>query len=374
MSPRGTVVNGLLQTGALGGAPWSQSNLPTITGGQLDPFGGTGASLLVESTDGAATAHETEQVPGAAFNGQVCIASAYFKLGTRLFFAIAPNSGGNGAVFDPSTFAAVGSNGSIAGQGIGVGVEPCRENPAWGYRAWVKFRHTVGGGLRFYPCGNGAPPLTYQGNGSGALTLYGPMIEIAQPGQDTPSPYVASGATAGVGRRECRQNLILWSEDFTKAAWTNVSTTVTPGQVDPLGGVSATKLAMTAAGVIYQTFAVGTPGLVVGGTYTEQVWLWTDGGGKATIGLRMAGSGGTLVQQAVTLTNVPKLYSITAPLTGTGSTIFSIENRAGLGGDGIAGYCYAWRPAAAQTNGPFDYIRTTSAPANANGAPRSVVI
>lgn len=138
-------------------------------------------------------------------------------------------------------------------------------------------------------------------------------------------------------------NLLLASEQFDSASWTvSGGITVTANnQVAPNGTTTADTASLTSAGYRYQNV---TTGLVTGATITASMWLWTKTG-KATIVLRVAGNatGSDESKTVIALTTTPTLYTVTRTFTSTDTIVtFGIDNRTGIGGDGIAGEVIVW--------------------------------
>lgn len=388
--PRGTVTNGLLQSAAMNAAPWSASNIPTRTIGQADPWGGTTATLLVESTDGGATSHEVEQTPAASFNQRWCIASCYVKAGTRGYFALAPNAGANVAIFDLTNLAVAGGNGTLAAQGITAGIEIAREDAAW-RRLWVAYLQSTNSALRHYICNSASAPITYTGTGGNAMTIAGCMLEVAAPGQETPSPFVASGASAGVGPRDYRENLALQSEDISivgGAPWVQsaVGNAAYAGAL-PTGVskmVTLTGTSAVSAHATYQnassgytgsetrTFAcyaakVSGSGFIVLAGRSGNAYAYFDlNGGVATVG--------ALCTAVMVPTNVAGIYRCAITYTHDGaaetcrlylsSGVGTISYNAAADGVAVGGIQVA------RTNRMPDYVKTTSGLYIPNGAPR----
>jgi hypothetical protein len=351
-------------------SPWAAPQNLTPTTGQSDPFGGTGATRWTETTDGGAASHLLNQIPGTPVPvGSWAIASFHFKSSARTCVGIAPNGGGNSAGFDPSTGIVTGTNGTLATQGISGGVEVCRDNPAWS-RAWLLYRVTSLAEVRFYVANVGTA-LTYQGNGSVAMTTFGAQLEAALPDQTTPSPYVASGATSGVGRRDTRQNLQVWSEDYSSGKYIGGTGGGTAGGItDPLGGSTAWAYTWDTSTGWHSYLARDFLGVDPRLAWAFAIWLKVPSGTK-TINLVVNNRGGSSVTKAVALTTQWRRFYVSA-------VAGALASAAGIGTGLLSGspgdVIHVWGGQLAQTNQMPDYVKTSSAPFNPNGAPRSLVL
>lgn len=87
------------------------------------------------------------------------------------------------------------------------------------------------------------------------------------------------------------QNLLLWSEDLSNAAWTKSNTVVVSNQAkDPEGFVTADRVTNTAAnGIYFQTY---TPASLANKTYTFSFWANTSPGEVITARAYLYGSVG----------------------------------------------------------------------------------
>ena len=173
------------------------------------------------------------------------------------------------------------------------------------------------------------------------------------------------------------QNLAKHSRDQGNAAWVSAfgaGMTFTSNNVAaPDGTMTATKcdFAVTTS-YFYQ--ASPNPSFNRGGIpFTFSIWLYSPS--KATIGLRMFdGAAGVTATATVNLTTGWRRYSVTMVTTaasiavGTNFINFGVENRAGLGGDGLAGTVYTWEGQLEKSNAAGDPVQTTTAVVD-TGAP-----
>jgi hypothetical protein len=221
--------------------------------------------------------------------------------------------------------------------------------------------------------------LSYTANGQ-SIAVTGLQVEIAQPGQLSPSPYVASGATPGVGPRDYRENLALSSEDTT--AWTIDG--VSPSVVG--GVVTLTENGANAPHRIYQAInplVTGPMVIAFDAEYTGSrryvVGYWS-GGAQATFDLVTGQVTNTafITSAKAYPTSVPNRWRCLMQVTNVSavSTNFQIMLNATSGafasypGDGVSGLRVT-RMQVARTNQMPDYVKTTSGIWCPSGAPRA---
>lgn len=364
MAPRGTVTNYLQQSNGLVLSPWGFTNLPANTPNQADPLGGTRATAFTETVD-AGTSHITYGTALSAALNQRIIVSVYFKAGARSCLAIAPGAATCYVNFDSAALTA----GTISGPVLGYGIEQVQGAPGW-VRAWVVC-NVAFAEMRYYVTSTSAG-LNYTGTGAVAATFFGAMVEIAVPGQTTPSPYVASGATSGVGRRDTRQNLVIGSETslglvpFTGITFADNSTDVPP----PAPGMAVVKVTYDGSGTANNfRLAAATGNAIMRVTgYVGCVWMRTLTGTR-NVETSINGIGSTLATLTTTWQRVP-VY-----MTGNGSSFLYLHVKDGVGVNSAGSfYVSGFQIAQAGTGTVPDYVKTTSAPFNPNGAPRSLVL
>lgn len=100
------------------------------------------------------------------------------------------------------------------------------------------------------------------------------------------------------------ENLLAWTEDFSKTEWTKAGLTITPGQSDPFGGTGASTVAGT--GSLAQQIAVGPESNV----FTASVWLKASAPAVATLTCNDGGS--QVSSQVIQVTTAWARYSVTA--------------------------------------------------------------
>jgi hypothetical protein len=139
-------------------------------------------------------------------------------------------------------------------------------------------------------------------------------------------------------------NLLLWSEDFSQAAWVKslpANLSITPGVSDPFGENAAQTLANTAGtpNVVSQEVAADPSGI----TFTASVWLKS---ATAPVTLRLAGGPSTTVTPAATWTRF-MARGAANPLR------FELEIPGGASVDVFGAQLVA-------LPGPGNYVRTTT--------------
>ena len=360
MSPRGTATNLALQTDDVTVAPWTVDTVTTAA--YAGPFPTGVASMRVITDTAAVSAHRVYQArSGIIPLGTRCIGSFHLARtagtgriicalnGASIYLDVDPATGAFGALAT-----AIGSGGLISRgvQDLGGGL----------YRGFGEF---YAGALDAYLqayMNNGAS-VTYGNGGSPtSIAVGGFMIEIAAPGQTTPSPYAPSGATAGVGPRDGRQNWFACSDNLTK--WAAVgSPTVAAGTVT----------AASAAAYIRQTAPTGI-GASAGAPFTAQFEMMADAPCNCTTVLADITDGTPTVSVVRALTTTWQKFTMSMVTASPGAGSIGL-----FVGDGISGFpagrtISVRRVQLEQSNTAGGFIATTTAPANANGAPRSLVI
>lgn len=167
------------------------------------------------------------------------------------------------------------------------------------------------------------------------------------------------------------QNLALYSQQFSNAAWagTQAGTTRTDNQVTaPDGTLTASSIAFVSVAYCYQNITI-VPNLPR--TYTFSVWLYSPT--KTAIVLHMSGSVAN-VNTVITITAGWTRYQTSYTTTRTDSVVsVGFDNRVAVGGDGIAGTVYAWGAQLTQANWAGDYVVTTSAAVGTTTPPVNIV-
>jgi hypothetical protein len=375
MSPRGTVTNLALSTNDVTAAPWTVDTVTTAAYGGPFPVGGPQAMKVLTDT-AANTTHRVYQASIAVAAGALALASLYFvrTAGTG-YIALGANGGGAVLFVDPATGNIGASSTPVGGAVVGRNVESLGGGL---YRASLLFvANSLGGNVQVYMANAAGNSVTYANGGSPTSVAFGGvMIEVAAPGQTTPSPYVASGATAGVGRRDARQNYYRFSDDLTKSEHIkNTGVVIVSGSLDvpppadvPTAavqkwtydgsGVAGDYRLYSNAGAIEPIYRNGVP-------YAWAMWMRVASG---TLPLRVQLCANV---QAITVTSTWQRFLILT--TGNGAsgiqpTVFSaVANNAAF-------TLYTAGVQLVQGSNMPDYIATRGAPANANGAPRSLVI
>jgi hypothetical protein len=147
-------------------------------------------------------------------------------------------------------------------------------------------------------------------------------------------------------------NLVLWSQDFSNAAWAATTATKTSGVLDPLGGTTASTITATAGnGQILQSVS-GSAG--TSQAYVSSIWLRRRTGTGAVWLFNPNGAGIT----AVSLTTSWAQYSVVG--FGAAATNFA-GIRLATSGDEVDVAFAQLEPVTYQTT-PGPYVATTASP------------
>lgn len=388
---RGAVQNFCAQSAAPTTAPWVATNFSPDVGATVN---GIAIPGLNEGTTGVVY-HNVLQTQVALVPGSAYFLSCYVAAGTRSWIELVANAVALGVYLNAST-GAFGTNAGMLDYGT--------ESVSGGYRVWCKFTAstTTGSVGAYITTGNGAGP--YAGAGGIAMSVGAWQLEEAKPGQTTPSPYVATGAAplSVWGYRETRQNLLRQSSNLG-AVWTfSLATAALDTTTAPDGTLTADTITTTAVSATGAIQAVPTRSLLLPNTtYTYQhsvrkgnsftlvasetngVCATFDGVTGAFLGGGSNGSGWTRVTQSC-VTDPRDSNWWLATLTFTTPPAFATANASvyvlcnknkvaawsWVNSGSIGDTLILWGAQLVQADGPREYIATTSAPANASGAPR----
>lgn len=345
MSPRGTVTNLALRSEAILTSPWVGTNVTAPSSGTFS----NGVPKQTLTDNGTPGLHYVAQTDSSRIGG-VFIISCFAK--------------------------------KVAGSGIialqyGAGITYFNLNTgAWGTTNTAALTSSIedfGGGLyriSIRSLCTGANPVidillcsadaspNYTGP-SQQVDVGGVMMEAPAPGQTTPSPYVASGATAGVGRREYRQNLLRYSDDLTQWLVQNGTASVTAGTIT--GGSSnllLRQLAPTGFGTL--------PGVV----FRYELDVMADAACTVPITLADATDGTPTLQSNLPVTTSWVRWSLS--MTTASPNAGAIGVYVGDGATWPAGRVVSVRRVSlVQATSAPDFIGTNGASANSSGAPRS---
>ena len=178
--------------------------------------------------------------------------------------------------------------------------------------------------------------------------------------RSTTAPYY-DGKTSVLAE----QNLVLYSQDFTNAAWAGLTSGVTVvgnNATAPDGTTTADTATFTGSSYRYQFINTG---VVTGVTYTFSVWI-SSLTGKDTIGIRLAGAstGSDNNFSLVSLTTTPTRISVTRTFTSSDTQIIiGLDNRtAVVGGGQTTGDVIVWGAQLEQRSSVTAYNATTSSP------------
>ena len=176
--------------------------------------------------------------------------------------------------------------------------------------------------------------------------------------RSTTAPYY-DGKTSVLAE----QNLVLYSQDFTNAAWAGLTSGVTVvgnNATAPDGTTTADTATFTGSSYRYQFINTG---VVTGVTYTFSVWI-SSLTGKDTIGIRLAGAstGSDNNFSLVSLTTTPTRISVTRTFTSSDTQIIiGLDNRtAVVGGGQTTGDVIVWGAQLEQRSSATAYNATTT--------------
>jgi hypothetical protein len=370
LAGRGTVTNYTLQTNDVTASPWIVDTLTTAAYGGPFPAGGPQAMRVITDTAAVSVHRCYQSRSGIIPVGTPVVASFYF---VRTAGANAVLLACNGAAFylavDPSTgtfsalSTAVGTGGVLARnvESLGGGL----------YRASVLYTTNANDAFLQLYMNNGVS-VTYGNGGSPtSIAVGGLMLEIAAPCQTTCSPYIASGATPGVGLRDTRQNMLKGSDSpsfsfFSPSTGDSIATGIT----DPDGGSTAIAYTYGTATASYAYLSQTVTGLDASKVWTLSMWLRVASGTKA-LSLCLSNLTVATVYKAITVTTTWQRFSFTLTEKQLAATASGLG--VGLAGAAPGDVFQMCRLQLEQANAPGLYVKTTSAPFNPNGAPRVLV-
>lgn len=153
-----------------------------------------------------------------------------------------------------------------------------------------------------------------------------------------------------------RTNACPYSEDFTKFFSNGDRVLASAAGTAPNGTETATTASFGSGGYMYQDCSPG--GDVNGRTFTYSIWVWSPT--KSVIGIRLSTlEGGDATNTNINLTDTPTRVTLTQTFT-TSSTGISVglDNRGGIGGDGVAGDVHVWGAQLEESPFASSYIPT----------------
>jgi len=275
-------VNLLLQSQTFDNAAWTKSGSSIVTGAAANPVDGAlNAQKLMENT--STGQHRVFNTIGIAYNASTTFCfSVYVKAAERSFVYIRLNNGGGDFVtcfvnLITGAITTVTGAGSVAATNVGNG---------WWRIAAIGTSATSTAVSGYVATATSGSVVSYTGDGTSGIFIWGAQLEPLTY-QTTPSTYVATTSAAYYGPRfdydpvtlapkgllieEQRTNLLLYSEQFDNAAWTNSGATVTANSIAaPSGEISADTIARTTstADAIYNTIAFTGDGVK-----TVSIWI-----------------------------------------------------------------------------------------------------
>lgn len=370
--PRGLVTNLCLQSESLTTSPWTTTNVTTSAASSPWPTDGSGiAAGTVLTGNNVVNQHYGIQLHTNVTNW--IVASCYVKKisGNGWCNLTTEVSSTSYAYFDLNT-GVVGSTGAGTTSGI------VAAGNSW-YRIWLASKTGSFNTSRYFAVklAQSGSVISYDATGD-AIAFTGAMLEIALPGQTTPSPYIVTAAATATKPRDYRNNALLaYSESITTSTWarTNASVTMTANSVaNPLDGATNASLVdfTNASGAgIYptQNFGVQLPANPRNNLsqYTVSCWVRTpSSSGTFAFSNSMTGTtfGGTQ-----TATTSWQRFTVTintgvAELNSSGYHPM-ITHIAG----GSAQF-YIWGMQFTKGNTVADYAKVVTSPYNPSGSPR----
>lgn len=163
---------------------WTQTRL-TGTDTQSDPFGGTGATLWTETSDGSPVQHYFAISVPTTLANENYIFSIFAKANTRNFILLSADNGSCTVAFNLSTLA---KTVNISTNLISYN---CVDYGNGWVRCWVIAKRASPTNLVVCWIGN-TTANTYTGNGSSPIYTYGSQLEVLKPGQTEPSLYLSN--------------------------------------------------------------------------------------------------------------------------------------------------------------------------------------
>jgi hypothetical protein len=345
------------------------------------PDGTLTAEKLCEST-AASTQHFTAQSNTSTSSLSYTL-SAYLKAAERTYAAVYAGTPGQGKIFDLS-------NGTVYGDAIAAPASWSISSVGNGwYRCSITY---VASGATtapsIYLCDPSAG-ITYTGDGSSGIYVYGAQFEQVTSVQPTPQAYVATTSAAYYGPRfdydatnVVSQNLLLYSQQLNNSAgWTTFNYCTVTGNVAlaPDNTKTASYFAATAVNTIHR--AGQNVNLVVGQKYTfsiyakassyERVSFIDNYWGAYTAVFSLAT--GTIVSTSTCTATITPVgtdgwYYCTATFTATHTdctpafaSIPSASSNDTFLGDGVSGG-YFWGAQLNNGVSALPYVATTSAP------------
>jgi len=372
MAPRGTATNLILQSGHLDVSPWA----PPI-GATASPYAGAlpeGVDALVTLTDQGAAAHYVVQSVGVTTGVDVIVSGYARKIAGAGWMAVSIDGGATATYFDIGT-------GAVGNVSAGMTFAQVVQTEAAGVCRWsFKQKAPVGAATRVYAA-----------NGN-AVAMGGFQVEVAVPGQTTPSPPIATGAATAWGRRDTRQGLLPWSDTFSDASFVKVRSSVAltagGGSYDWAEDASAStthELRLSGAGVDQPS--AGAPAVIYVRAQREArdwIALFGNGGGSYACFDLSAGAVGTMsgaraiARGIAPAEDAPGWWDVWHAFVSDGTTpaIVMATADAGLSFSGSNGQVATRvaRAQLAQTNTRPDYVRTRGGIWCPNGAPRLLAV
>jgi len=180
---KGSGNNLYLYSSSLTNAAWTVGNL-TVTGGQTDPFNGTTAALLTDTTT-PSVSHSIRQIPSNV--GSTYTLSVYAKAGTSNYIGLANASTTVGSIFNLTT-------GAVTANWNGAPISTASTNIGNGWwRLAITLSVSSASGIALFMSEDGTS-WVFTGTGQ-TVYIAAPQYEVGT----SANPYVATSATAVYG-------------------------------------------------------------------------------------------------------------------------------------------------------------------------------
>jgi hypothetical protein len=313
---------------AFDNAAWTKTRASIVTGAQANPVNGLfNAQKLMEDTT-ASNSHAVSQ-SFTTIVGVPYTFSAYIKAAGRNFAAVYFSGPNRGIYVNLTT-------GAYAGDLIAAPTSYRIDAVGSGwFRVSITATATGTTTNAFIYTANSTPDYVYTGDGNSGVYIYGAMLSnSASLDPYVPTPGAAPSSTAYYGPRfdydpvtllprgllieEQRVNSLTYSADFTNAAWTKSSCTVTANQGTAPDGTNTLTLLQFSA----QFGRLQQGSLTSGTVYTFSIWCRVASGTRVYSLYDALGNPLGSFTATTTLTR----YSVTftAPAT---STLYAVQDR-----------------------------------------------
>jgi hypothetical protein len=249
------------QAFTLGGL-WVATGSTVVDNSTVAPDGTTTASLVTAS---AGSSFHGFSNSGLLVSGTPYTMSIFVKAGTSNFVGIGSNQGLGGATFNLSTQTVITGTGTITSVGNGWYRLSTYIN-AGGAKGMFFGLTDASGNATFTAVGTETASFwgaqaeqrnvltSYTLTTTQAITNYIPVLQTASSGVARFDNNPTTGESLGLLIEESRTNLVLYSEDYSNAAWNKVASTITSNTiVAPDGALTGDKIVASTATNIHTT-------------------------------------------------------------------------------------------------------------------------